>query len=305
VIGCASAPPRPHLTIVAGRLARWPVSGGCEVVDWTAPSGRSTQVCLESASAIEIRRGDVRGFRIEDRRLGAKTWYVVSVLLEDESYVAILRELRGALPPAAHKTIPDPNEPDFFPGCDTPYAVLVDGKPSVVLPLRTMSRIRYADLVVGATRELPRAEAIAASWGLPVTRVIAAEIAAQPLQNVSLEDLIAKPSDWVGKRISVRGYLFGGRLFVSREQAEMLELPSRASIELAFDAGTADMCVGDYGSEYGSLTAFSASAFPACQSEWVQVEAFVDSTRGGSPELTRIERIAWNGTDCRRLPHRN
>src|SRR5206468_9185770 len=83
VAACASSgrAPSPRISIVAGRLARWPVSGGCEVVEWTAPSGRSTRVCLDSSTAIEIERGDVRGFRIEDRQQGDQTWYVVSTFL--------------------------------------------------------------------------------------------------------------------------------------------------------------------------------------------------------------------------------
>jgi hypothetical protein len=301
---CASSPPPPgpRLAVVAGRLARWPASGNCDLVEWTAPTGRATRICVESSTTIEITRGDIRGFRIEDRRSGEETWYLVSVFLSD-GILKRIWTLRRAIPPAADRTVPDPNEPDFFPGCDTPYAVLMAGEPSVILPMASFSRIRNADLIIAATRELSHAEAIATAWGIPVTRVIASEIAAHPIESVTLGDLIANPSDWIGKRVSVRGYYAGGELFVSREQSEIVDHPSPVSIELALDTGRSDMCgVGDYESESQSLTAASPSAFSACQFEWVQVEAFVDSTRSGSPELTRIERAVANGSDCRLPP---
>jgi hypothetical protein len=287
----------PQITIVPGREVRWPIAQdcACDLVEWTAPTDRIARICVERSKSVEISREDVRAFRIEDRRLGDQTWYLVSVLLTDEAYGQAVRKLRRELP-----TPPDESCPFEEPTCHTPVAVAIDGEPDVVVPLEEIDEITNADMIVTTTRDISRAESITSGWSVPVTRVIEAEISARPIQRAMLEDLIANPRDFIGKRVAVRGYYGGGELYVSKEQAAVLDHPSPVSVPLASDPEAATPCRLD---ERGTpVYELGAAPFGACQGEWVDVVAFVDSKRDGSLELTRIEQISSNGTDCRVPP---
>lgn len=289
----------PEITIVPGRQVRWPISQdcACDLVEWTAPTGQTARVCVERSRSVEIRREDVRAFRIEDRQVGDQTLYLVSVLLRDEAYGQALRKLRSELPDPPDESCP--TDEALFP-CHTPVAVAIEREPQVVVPLEDIDEITYGDVIVATTRDLSHAESIASSWGVPIARMIWAEIAALPIENVSLEELIANRESFIGKRIAVRGYYAGGVLFVSKEQAALLDPPSPVSLGLASDPGGASTCRMDQW--LGPIHALGASGVVGCQGEWVQVDAVVDSRRDGSLVLTRIERFSSNGTDCRVPP---
>jgi hypothetical protein len=284
----------PQITIVPGREVRWPIAQdcACDLVEWTAPTDRIARICVERSKSVEISREDVRAFRIEDRRLGDQTWYLVSVLLTDEAYGQAVRELRRELPAPALESCP--YEPT---ACHTPVAVSIDGEQHVVVPLQAIGEITYGDLIVTTTHDLSRAESIASSWGAPITRVIWAEIAARAIENVSLEDLVAKPEDFIGKRIAVRGYHFAGELFITKREPAVID---PVFVPLASSPGGTSTCRVDQW--LGPIHELGASTIRPCHGEWVEVQAFVDSRRDGSPVLTRIERMSSNGRDCRISP---
>jgi hypothetical protein len=267
-IACASPapPPGPRLTLVAGRPAEDPIPPDCELAEWAAPGRKPNRICIESSAAVEITPRDVKGFRIEDQHVNDQRWYFVSVVLERESRNRIWKLLEA----------PDASDADD----DRPYAILVDGTPSIVQPAIGIGQF---DALVATTQDLLRAEAIANGWGVPVTRVISAEIESQPILTVSMVQLIANPAAWIGKRVSVQGFLPSTALglYLSREHAESLDHAS--SIDLIQPATDAE----------------AAEALSVCEGKWVLIEAFVDSD-GGLPRLTRVERLAPfpNGLPC-------
>jgi hypothetical protein len=221
-------------------------------------------ICVES-SVVEITPRDVKEFRIDDRRFGDQSWYFVSAHLTEE--------LRNRI----WKLLEEPGA-DSADG-DRPYAILVDGRSSVVQPAIGIDEF---DSLVAVSQDLSRAEAIAYGWGVPVTRVISAEIATQPMLSVSMVQLIANPSAWIGKRIAVQGYLPKAvlGLYLSRDHAESFDHAS--SVDLLQPA----------------TDARSSEVLSACEGKWVLVEAFVDSHRG-LPRLTHVERItAFSDRDC-------
>jgi hypothetical protein len=202
------------LTFVLGRPAD-AAGGDCKVAEWTAPWGKTLKACLDPSVAVDVTRGDLRGFRTDDREF-------------------------------------------------------VDGKVSAVL-----TGIHGLDipLLVAATRDLPRAEAILSAWNA-VERVISSEIALQPIRSVSVSQLITTPQRWFGKRVSVTGYL--GELLMLSE---------------SFD--------GEPGVHVQSRTQEQIDALSVCQDRWVEVVGVVDS-HIGLPELTRVERVRVTpgGPDC-------
>jgi hypothetical protein len=251
----SASPPGPQLSVVPGHPASDPAPIGCALAAWTAPWGTAMAICLES-SGVEITPRDVQEFRIEDRRFGEESWYFVSAHLSEDLRNRIWEVLEA----------PGSEGVD-----DRPYAILVDGESSVVQPAIGIDQV---DALVAVSQDLPRAEAIAYGWGVPVTRVISAEIATQPMRSVSMVQLIADPSAWVGKRISVQGYMPKAvlGLYLSREHADRLDHAS--SIHLV--PPTAD--------------AAGVEALTACEGRWVLVEAFVDSDRG-LLRLDHVERV--------------
>jgi hypothetical protein len=281
-LACASvvAPAHPRIDVVGAWYPRWPNSRSCEPVVWTAPTGRSLEICLDRSTAMTIDDADVRGLRIEDRRVGEETWYLVSALLERHA----LKRLRAGLTPAPDQALP---ESTLYPVA-TARAVLVDGELSVVPPRELLD----SELVVAAARDLARADVITRGWDRPVVRAISDEILTRPVETALLEDLIARPTEWVGRRVSVQGYLLSADLYLSRDQAQSVETqPSvRVGVEPRLDANVP--CSWDYCGpptiEFPERPV--ADLLSRCEGD-VRVEAFFDVTGWGS-ELTRVERIS-------------
>src|SRR5262249_50337825 len=158
---------------------------------------------------------------IDDRKFGDETWYFVSVYLIGGISSRIFDSLR--VPPLAGGEPPfDPHDPNAVLGRDRPYAVFFDRSLSIVLPA---DEILGFPSIVAATRDVSRAEALVSGWDTRVERVISSEIGSQSLEDVSLVQLIATPSAWIGKRVRVQGYLGAplNQLFLSAEHAKGLD----------------------------------------------------------------------------------
>ena len=250
----------PTLTFVLGRLADAGVAD-CNLAEWTAPWGKSYRICMDPSTAVEVTRRDFYGLRIEDRKYGDQTWYVVSARFASRFVEPLWKTLSSD---------------------DAVYAVLANGNVSAVLP---GIEIGEHHPLLAATRDLAQAEAFAAQWDAPVDRMISKELAEHAI-IVSLVQLIAAPERWAGKRVTVQGYLGHERfgiprtLFLSREHAEADDFASAASLQYASDE--------------------EVHAALDCMSHPVQIVAVVDRDRGGWPELTRIEglRAVPDGPDC-------
>jgi len=253
----SDAPPTAKLAIVTGDPAG-EATAGCDLAEWTAPWGKIYRACLDPSTAVDVTRRDLYWLRIQDRQYGEQTWYLVSA------------HLAGGLT----KRVWDPLRAQP----ERPYAVFIDGDLSAVLP--GMEIVDYPSLLA-ATQDLSRAEAIAHAWEVPVVRMISEEIAAQPTYSVSLVQLIASPHRWMGKKVSVHGYLSSpsSTLYLSREHAEASDFESAVQVLPPSD-------------EQGR------AAVRACEGRWVVVDGFVDD-HGGLPEITRLERLsASDGPDC-------
>jgi len=248
--GGSADPPRSTLSLVTGHA---PVEHemDCRLAEWTAPWGKSYRLCMDPSTAVEVTRRDLYGLRIEDRKYGDQTWYVVSARLASKFVDPLWESLRSD---------------------EKLYAVLANHNVSVVLPGIAIGEPRA---LLAATLNLAQAEAFAAQWDAPVDRMISQELASQHAVLVSLVQLIAAPERWAGKRVTVQGYLGDEllgtprNLFLSREHAEADDFASAASLQYASEE--------------------EAHAALACMRHPVKIVAVVDRDRGGWPELTRVE----------------
>jgi hypothetical protein len=276
LLSCADASPAANVTlaIVTGEPPG-DAAARCELAEWTAPWGNTYRVCMNASSAIEIARSDIYAIRIEDRKFGDRSWYLVTARLANGRDTRIWEKLQpppvsipaGASWSETQKLLPDAK----------PYAVLADGELSVVLP--GISILEHRSLMA-AFEDLASAEAFASARGVPVERVISQEIASLPSHEVSMVQLIAEPERWTGKRVSVQGYLSSlPHILLAREQEDVLHEETVTA-------------------QYTSKEEVEAAS--ACTSHRVEVDAFADRDRGGSPELIRIERLEAvpNGPRC-------
>lgn len=281
VLGCVSPtePMGSRLTIIAGGPVPEQIPPDCELAEWTAPWGKVERTCLDRSIAFDITRADLYGLRLEDRRYCDETWYLVSILLG---------EIKGRIwhaleaPPLAPTDIP-PGAIylDYLrqlPPRDKLYAVFLDQQ---LLVVSQGMGIEIFPSLIAATQDRSRAEAIAYGFGVPVERWISEELDAQPVNEISLVQLIASPHYWIGKRVSVQGHLAPlHTLYLTRDHARALDY--RSSVEL----------------QPRILDEADFEALSACNDKWVSVQGFVDSDRG-MIELVRLESVSSrDGANC-------
>jgi hypothetical protein len=223
-----------------------------------------------------------RSLRLATRRqtFGDQTWYLVSVLLFGEIRGRIWDALEA--PPLAPSDIPPGviylDYLRQLPPRNKLYAVFLDQQ---LLLISQGMGIEIFPSLIAATQDRSRAEAIADAFGAPVERWISEELDAQPVNEISLVQLIASPHYWIGKRVSVQGHFAPlDTLYLTREHA--LALDYRSSVQL----------------RPRILDQADFDALSVYDDKWVTIQGFVDSDRG-MIELVRIESVSSrDGAHC-------
>jgi hypothetical protein len=276
-LGCAHAaptapppepPPGPPRLEFVPGARAESAAASCSPVSWSGSLGDPVVICLDASKAIEVPRSAIYSTRIEDRTVDGRTWYLVSVFLTQR----FQNRLREAFE---------------LPSGDAPYAVSIGGR--VSFAYHSGVTAGNWPVLVSESSDLASSEQIARAWGTPVERMLSQEIAEQPVLVATMVQLLATPERWFGKRLVVQGFLpHSGELYLSREHAQ------------AADASSV-LLLGPRSEE-------EESAWSECVGAWVEVTGFADRNRGGTIDLTRIEKIrsipknvqCWPPPDSRR-----